>query len=79
VDSVETQENGVVMLGDMRGLTWSHFFQATPTRIMTIRSVLQGNFPLKFKGFHSINESPLLYKIHSCIKHLFSDKIIKRV
>jgi len=79
IETEETQKNGVVLIADMTGLKFRHILQGTPSRILRILSVLQGNYPIKCKGLHSVNEPDWVPKVLSFAKRFFSQKLQERV
>lgn len=79
VCEAETQIAGVVVILDMAGLSLHHARFFTPYYAKRTVEVVQETFPLRFKGFHVVNEPFYFDAIMAVVKPFLKDKIRKRV
>lgn len=75
----ETQISGLVVLLDMAGLSLQHAKFFTPYYAKRMVELVQETFPLRFKGFHVVNEPFYFDAIMTVLKPFLKDKIRKRV
>lgn len=75
----ETQIAGIVVLLDMGGLSLQHVKFFTPYYAKKLVELVQDTFPLRFKGFHIVNEPFYFDAIMAVLKPFLKDKIRKRV
>lgn len=75
----ETQIAGIVVVLDMAGLSLHHARFFTPYYAKRTVEVVQETFPLRFKGFHVVNEPFYFDAIMAVLKPFLKDKIRKRV
>lgn len=75
----ETQISGIVVLLDMNGLSLQHAKFFTPYYAKRMVELVQETFPLRFKGFHVINEPFYFDAIMTVLKPFLKEKIRKRV
>ncbi|VVC28817.1 Cellular retinaldehyde binding/alpha-tocopherol transport,CRAL/TRIO, N-terminal domain,CRAL-TRIO lipid [Cinara cedri] len=76
----ETQLAGMVAIADFTGFEWlKHYQYLSPYYAKKSAEVVQDSFPLRFQGFHFINEPLYLYTIYSIIKPFLKEKIRCRV
>lgn len=75
----ETQIAGIVVLLDMGGLSLQHVKFFTPYYAKKMVDLVQETFPLRFKGFHVVNEPFYFDAIMTVFKPFLKDKIRKRV
>lgn len=76
---VETQIAGLVVILDMSGLALNHAKFFTPYYAKKTVQLVQETFPLRFKGFHIINEPFYFDAIMAVLKPFLKDKMKKRV
>lgn len=75
----ETQIAGVVVVLDMAGLSLHHAKFFTPYYAKKMVELVQETFPLRFKGFHVVNEPFYFDAVMTVLKPFLKDKIKKRV
>ncbi|XP_076254963.1 alpha-tocopherol transfer protein-like [Rhynchophorus ferrugineus] len=75
----ETQIAGLVVILDMAGLSLQHAKFFTPYYAKRMVELVQETFPLRFKGFHVINEPFYFDAIMTVLKPFLKDKIKKRI
>lgn len=75
----ETQIAGIVVLLDMGGLSLQHVKFFTPYYARKMVELVQETFPLRFKGFHVVNEPFYFDAVMAILKPFLKDKIRKRV
>ncbi|KAF2884160.1 hypothetical protein ILUMI_22019 [Ignelater luminosus] len=75
----ETQIAGIVVVLDMAGLSLHHARFFTPYYAKRTVEVVQETFPLRFKGFHVVNEPFYFDAIMAVLKPFLKDKIRKRI
>ncbi|XP_065346792.1 alpha-tocopherol transfer protein-like isoform X2 [Cloeon dipterum] len=74
-----TQMMGGVAVLDMKGTSLRHVTSLTPNFAKKVVDLIQGNFPLRFKAFHIVNQPRLFDLIYACFKPLLNDKLKSRV
>lgn len=79
VKDVESQISGVRVILDMAGLSLQHAKFFTPYYAKQMVELVQDTFPLRFKGFHVVNEPFYFDAIMAVIKPFLKEKIRKRV
>uniref|UniRef100_A0A1Y1LTY1 CRAL-TRIO domain-containing protein n=1 Tax=Photinus pyralis TaxID=7054 RepID=A0A1Y1LTY1_PHOPY len=75
----ETQIAGVVVIVDMAGLKLHHAKFFTPHYAKRTVEVVQDTFPLRFKGFHIVNEPFYFDAFMAVVKPFLKDKVRKRI
>lgn len=75
----ETQIAGVVVILDMSGLNLQHAKFFTPYYAKRMVELVQETFPLRFKGFHVVNEPFYFDAVMAVLKPFLKEKIRKRV
>lgn len=75
----ETQVAGIVVVLDMSGLNLQHVKFFTPYYAKKMVELVQETFPLRFKGFHIVNEPFYFDAVMAIVKPFLKDKIRKRV
>lgn len=75
----ETQQQGVKVIFDLEGWSFSHALQINPALARKISSVLADSFPLKVKGIHLINEPIFFRPFFRMLRPFLPDKIKQRV
>ncbi|CAG9769076.1 unnamed protein product [Ceutorhynchus assimilis] len=75
----ETQISGLVVLLDMAGLSLQHAKFFTPYYAKKMVELVQETFPLRFKGFHVVNEPFYFDAVMTVLKPFLKDKIRKRI
>lgn len=75
----ETQIAGVVVLLDMNGLSMNHTKFFSPYYAKRMVELVQETFPLRFKGFHIVNEPFYFDAVMVVLKPFLKDKIRKRI
>lgn len=79
VKEPETQIAGIVVVLDMQGLSLQHAKFFTPYYAKRMVELVQETFPLRFKGFHIVNEPFYFDAIMAVLKPFIKEKIRKRV
>lgn len=75
----ETQIAGIVVILDMSGLSLQHAKFFTPYYGKRMVELVQETFPLRFKGFHVVNEPFFFDAVMAVLKPFLKDKIKKRI
>ncbi|XP_060847011.1 clavesin-2-like [Rhopalosiphum padi] len=76
----KTQLAGMVAIADFTGFKWlKHYQYLSPYYAKKSAEVVQDSFPLRFQGFHFINEPLYLYTVYSIIKPFLKEKLRCRV
>ncbi|XP_044751590.1 alpha-tocopherol transfer protein-like [Coccinella septempunctata] len=75
----ETQVSGVVVILDMAGLSLQHAKFFTPYYAKKTVELVQETFPLRFKGFHIVNEPFYFDAVMTVLKPFLKEKIRKRI
>ncbi|XP_057662649.1 alpha-tocopherol transfer protein-like [Diorhabda carinulata] len=75
----ETQVAGIVVILDMAGLSLQHAKFFTPYYAKKMVELVQETFPLRFKGFHIINEPFYFDAVVAVLKPFLKEKIRKRI
>ncbi|KAL4135050.1 hypothetical protein QTP88_006712 [Uroleucon formosanum] len=76
----ETQIAGVIGIADFTEFNWSKHYQfLSPYYAKKSAEVVQESFPLRFQGFHFINEPLYLYTVYSIMKPFLKEKLRCRV
>ncbi|KAK5646338.1 hypothetical protein RI129_004802 [Pyrocoelia pectoralis] len=75
----ETQIAGIVVILDMAGLSLHHARFFTPHYAKRTVEVVQETFPLRFKGFHIVNEPFYFDAVMAVVKPFLKDKVRKRI
>ncbi|GJQ82976.1 hypothetical protein Trydic_g15796 [Trypoxylus dichotomus] len=75
----ETQIAGLVVVLDMSGLALNHAKFFTPYYAKKTVQLVQETFPLRFKGFHIINEPFYFDAIMAVLKPFLKEKMKKRI
>ncbi|XP_017771839.1 PREDICTED: clavesin-1-like [Nicrophorus vespilloides] len=75
----ETQISGLVVVLDMAGLSLNHAKFFTPYYAKKMVELVQETFPLRFKGFHVVNEPFYFDAIMAVLKPFMKEKIRKRI
>lgn len=75
----ETQIAGLAILLDMNGLSLNHAKFFTPYYAKKMVELVQETFPLRFKGFHVVNEPFYFDAVMAVLKPFLKEKIRKRV
>lgn len=79
VREAETQIAGIVVILDMAGLSLQHAKFFTPYYAKRMVELVQETFPLRFKGFHIVNEPFYFDAVVAVLKPFLKEKIRKRV
>ncbi|XP_037081786.1 alpha-tocopherol transfer protein-like [Pollicipes pollicipes] len=74
-----TQVCGVVAIQDFTGFGFHHMRHFTTEHIRRMISILQGSFPLRFKGFHFVFEPKIFYWAFAAVKPFLSKKLADRL
>ncbi|XP_044266194.1 alpha-tocopherol transfer protein-like [Tribolium madens] len=75
----ETQVAGIVLVLDMAGLSLQHAKFFTPYYAKKMVELVQETFPLRFKGFHIVNEPFYFDAVMAVLKPFVKEKIRKRI
>jgi len=70
---------GVVAIQDFTGFGFSQMRQFTTEHIRRMISILQGSFPLRFKGFHFVFEPRIFHWAFAAVKPFLSKKVADRL
>ncbi|KAK9878609.1 hypothetical protein WA026_022870 [Henosepilachna vigintioctopunctata] len=79
VKESETQVSGLVVILDMAGLSLQHAKFFTPYYAKKMVELVQETFPLRFKGFHVVNEPFYFDAVMTVLKPFLKEKIRKRI
>ncbi|KAJ8965185.1 hypothetical protein NQ314_004328 [Rhamnusium bicolor] len=79
VREAETQIAGIVVILDMAGLSLQHAKFFTPYYAKRMVELVQETFPLRFKGFHIVNEPFYFDAVVAVLKPFLKEKIRKRI
>nr|XP_022914621.1 alpha-tocopherol transfer protein-like [Onthophagus taurus] len=79
VKEEQTQICGIVVVLDMAGLSLNHAKFFTPYYAKKTVELVQETFPLRFKGFHIVNEPFYFDAVMAVIKPFLKEKMKKRV
>ncbi|XP_043247264.1 alpha-tocopherol transfer protein-like [Amphibalanus amphitrite] len=74
-----TQVCGVVAIQDFTGFGFHQMKHFTTEHIRRMISILQGSFPLRFKGFHFVFEPRVFYWAFAAVKPFLSKKLADRL
>ncbi|CAH1186027.1 unnamed protein product [Phyllotreta striolata] len=75
----ETQVAGLVVILDMAGLSLQHAKFFTPYYAKKMVELVQETFPLRFKGFHVVNEPFYFDAVITVLKPFLKEKVKKRI
>ena len=78
-ESIDTQENGVVIVADLKRLGWRFLKLMSLLRIQALVSFMQGLYPVKFKEIHICNASSFFNIMFNVALQFLSDKMKSRV
>ncbi|KAL1513481.1 hypothetical protein ABEB36_002887 [Hypothenemus hampei] len=79
VRETKTQIAGIVVILDVAGLSLQHAKFFTPYYAKRMVELVQETFPLRFKGFHVVNEPFYFDAVMAILKPFLKDKIKKRI
>ncbi|XP_046989790.1 clavesin-2-like [Schistocerca americana] len=79
VQEPETQVAGLTVLVDMNGFGLQHAKFLSPYYARRTVEVIQETFPLRFKGFHVINQPFYFDAVFAVLKPFLKDKIRRRI
>ncbi|XP_022908344.1 alpha-tocopherol transfer protein-like [Onthophagus taurus] len=79
VKEEQTQICGIVVVLDMAGLSLNHAKFFTPYYAKKTVELVQETFPLRFKGFHIVNEPFYFDAVMAVIKPFLKEKMKKRI
>jgi len=71
--------HGIVVIGDLRGLSLSHARLIRPAQMSVLASVIQDAYPARFKEVHAFNNPYIFNMIWSILKPLVKEKMRKRI
>ncbi|GIY40768.1 retinaldehyde-binding protein 1 [Caerostris extrusa] len=74
-----TQICGVQVLTDLKGFSLKQMKSFTPRYISLISKGLRNSLPIRFKGIHFFNESPIFQYIWSLLRMVLTEKIKNRI
>ncbi|XP_063239563.1 clavesin-2-like isoform X2 [Bacillus rossius redtenbacheri] len=78
-DEPETQVAGLAVVVDMSGFGLQHARFLSPYYARRTVEVIQETFPLRFKGFHVINQPFYFDAVFAVLKPFLKDKIRRRI
>jgi hypothetical protein len=79
-DDAQTQSAGVVLIYDLKGMTWSHLFQLlSPAYFNKYVNTLHNCLPLRIIAIHYVNQPPMFSILFKALLPIFSAKIKQRV
>lgn len=70
---------GQIVVIDLKGLSFAHIGQCTPSILKKMTSSIQEAYPIRQKGIHFINPSSGFETIYKMFCNFMSSKIRKRV
>ncbi|XP_021376046.1 alpha-tocopherol transfer protein-like [Mizuhopecten yessoensis] len=79
IEEEETQVNGIVMVIDLKDLSWSHAKNVSPFYAKRISSLLQDAFPARFKGLHYLHEPVFFDYVFAIVKQFLKEKTVSRL
>ncbi|GIY21271.1 retinaldehyde-binding protein 1 [Caerostris darwini] len=79
VEEPATQICGVRVLVDVKGFNLKQMKSLTPRYISLISKALRNCLPMRFKGIHFLNESPIFQYIWSLLRMILTEKIKSRI
>ncbi|KFM67270.1 Alpha-tocopherol transfer protein-like protein, partial [Stegodyphus mimosarum] len=74
-----TQVCGLITLADMKGFSWSHFFQITIPKIKCFVDTVQDGIPVRNKAMHVINNPAIFSILFDIMKPFLSKKLRNRI
>jgi len=71
--------NGLVLVIDASGFGFRHAREITMSRVYMFLQIFLGSYPIKYKGFHILNNAYLFDTILTVIKQLIPKKLRERI
>ncbi|XP_034231455.1 alpha-tocopherol transfer protein-like [Thrips palmi] len=75
----ETQVSGIVVIVDLGGFGLQHAAFLAPYYVKNTTEVIQESFPLRFKGFHVVNQPFYFAALYAVIRPFMKEKMKRRV
>ncbi|XP_070533465.1 alpha-tocopherol transfer protein-like [Ptychodera flava] len=79
IEEDETQVNGVVVIGDLNGMTMGHATCLGPTIAKKLTDLMQNALPVRLKAFHYVNQPAIFDAIFAIFKPFLGEKMKKRL
>ncbi|KAJ3663911.1 hypothetical protein Zmor_008128 [Zophobas morio] len=72
-------ENGMVLLIDLKDFSVGHFLKTDFSLLRCVFGLLQNGAPMKIKGIHLVNATPLTKQIIALFKHFLKAKLYQKI
>ncbi|XP_070534837.1 alpha-tocopherol transfer protein-like isoform X2 [Ptychodera flava] len=79
LEDEETQVNGVVIIIDLSGLSFSHATHIGPIFAKKVTSIFQNAMPVRIKGVHYVNEPRIFEWLFAIIRPFLKEKLKQRI
>nr|XP_006822514.1 PREDICTED: alpha-tocopherol transfer protein-like [Saccoglossus kowalevskii] len=78
LEDEETQVNGIVLIGDLKGFRFSHAMHLGPLFAKQVTSIFQNAMPIRIKGMHYVNEPRLFDAVFAVVRPFLKEKLKNR-
>ncbi|KAL5014872.1 hypothetical protein ScPMuIL_009142 [Solemya velum] len=79
IEDEDTQVCGIIMIIDMKDISWAHAKSMSPFYAKRISSLLQDAFPARFKGMHYVNQPTFFDYIFAIVRQFMKEKLVSRL